>query len=452
LVRAAPAKKTAVGESGFVLIEILVSALVLVIASAGVVALLETTVRSQAEERHSSEAYALAQEDQARLSAMRVEDLLKLNETRTIKLNQTEFKVHSTGSGINDVTSVPSCGEGTYKVDYVEITSVVTWPGMTNAEKAKIVSKLSPSKGSLTPTKGSLAIQVTNQAQAPMGGVNLSGGGGAINGSTDSTGCAIFPNLPEGNYSLTVSGAAAGLVNKMGESSEVATVAVAGGDTRRFAFEFDRPGTIPVEFKYRVGSEEKFLPATADSVIANNTGMKNAKVFGTPTGTRLSAVPAAPLFPFSSAYTVYAGSCASNNPDPEGKGVNTAAYANVVAPPGATATPAVLQLPALELIVKKSGGAPLPGAKVTITDTVCKEAKGNLVKRIYTTNEAGMPSNTETGKAELGLPWGVYKACASASISGTVRHGEGEKAVESLSSPATLPIELTTSSTKGECP
>jgi Tfp pilus assembly protein PilV len=423
-VRTPPAQNRDAGQDGFILIEILVSALVLMIASVGVFMLLQTTTRSQADERHSSEAYALAQEDQARLSAMRIEDLIKLNEERTVKLNQTEFSVRSIGSPINDFTSAPSCGEGTYKVDYVEVTSIVSWKGMASDERAKIVSKLSPSKGSVSPTKGSLAIQVTNQAQAPMAGVSLSGGGGTINGSTDASGCAIFPNLVEGNYSLTVSGEAAGLVNKMGESSEVATVAVVGGDTRRYMFEFDHPGTIPVEFKYRVGSEEKFLPTTADSVVANNTGMKNAKVFGAPGGTRLPVVEAKPLYAFSSAYTIYAGSCASNNPDPEGKAINKAAYANVVAPAGAAATPsASLQLPVFDPTAwagknEANKGAVLANADVWITDTKCS------VTRRYVTNSFGkLP--------ELGLPWGSYNVCIDTET-GTKTKGVRRQVIENI--------------------
>lgn len=391
------------------LIEILVSALVLIIASAGVVVLLQTTVHTQAAERHASEAYSLAQEDQARLATMRVEELWSLNQTRTITLNQTPFEVHSIGNAINDVTSAPSCGEGTYKVDYVQVTSIVTWPGMSNAEKSKIVSKLAPSKGSLNPGKGSLAVSVTNQLQAPMPGVSLYGGSGAINGFTDATGCAIFPDLPEGSYSLTVSGEAAGLVNKEGKPSETATVPVVGGDTRRSAFEFDRPGTIPVEFKYRVGSEEKFLASSADTVVANNTGMKQARIFGTPGGTRLTKLEATPLYPFSSAYTIYAGSCSFNNPDPEGKGENATAVANVVAPAGAKATTTVLQLPAFDPTVwsgknETSKGSVLANADVWVRDTKCTQG-GQPVTRRYTTNSLGK-------LADLGLPWGIYNVCA----------------------------------------
>lgn len=435
-------------EDGFVLIEILVSALVLLIASAGVVALLQTTVKAQGEQRHGSEAFALAQEDQARLSSMRLSALNHLDETRSVSLNKAEFKVRSLGVFVNDTTSTPSCGSGTSSADYVQITSVVTWPGMKSSERAKIESILSPSNGSLDPFNGTLAVSVANAALEPIANVSISGTGegGTFSGFTDALGCATFPDLqavPNPNYTMTADGTAAGVVNKDGLSTEQKVVGVAASDTRNTALQFDRPGTIPLNFKYRVGSTGTFLPATADSVVAYNSGMTAARPLATPSGAREATVNATPLFPFTSAYTLYAGSCASNNPDPEGKNpAVAAAIATVVAPRDSSAAPTTIQLPALELIVKKSGTA-LKGAKVTITDKVCKDTKGSLFKRTYTTNEAGKPSVSETGLAEPGLPWGKYEICASANISGTnKRKKEASVTVQNLAGATTLSIDL----------
>lgn len=446
------------GEQGFILIEILVSAIILVIASAGVVTLLTTTIHSQSEERLGSEAFALAQEDQARLGSMRLATLNHLDETRPVILNKTEFKVRSLGVFVNDTTSTPSCASGTSSADYVQMTSIVTWTGMKSSEKAKIESILSPSSGSLDPKNGTLAVSVTNEAMEPMANVELSGvstGGGSFGGFTDAVGCATFPDLPAvpiSNYTMTASAKAAGLVNKDGNSSEQKTVGVRAGESENVALQFDHPGTIPLNFKYRVGSTGTFATATADSVVAYNSTMTAAKSIWTSSGNREATLNATPLFPFTSAYTLYAGSCASNNPDPEGKNpAAAAAIATVVAPHG-TAAPATIQLPALELVVKKSGTA-LPGANVTITDKVCKEAKGNFVKRIYTSNVEGGPSNNATGIAEPGLPWGKYEICASAIISGSTFHKTVTSVtVQSLTSAAALSIDLGSSTTSGPCP
>lgn len=434
------------------LIEVLVSAMVVVVATAGVVSVLQTSVHTQTQERHGSEAYAIAQEDQARMTSMRLATLNRLNETRTVTLNETVFTVRSTGAFINDTTSTPSCGEGTSSADYVQITSAVTWPGMRGSEKAEIESILSPSNGSLDPNNGTIAFSVKNQPQQPMPGVSVTSVGGAINGLTDAAGCAVFADLPGGDYNVTVSGAAAGLINKSGKSSEEQKVTVVGGDTKTVNFEFDKPGTVPLQFKYRVGNTTEFKPATADAVVGFNSGMSQARILGTPGGTRQETLNATPLFPFSSAYTFYAGSCVSNNPDPKGEFPALApAFANVVAPAGGTAAPATIQLPALELVVKNNGVA-LSGAKITITDKVCKDASNNLVKRTYTSNASGMPSNSATGASELGLPWGSYELCASANISGTKRKKVPTVVVQDLTKAATATIDLGSGTESSACP
>jgi Tfp pilus assembly protein PilV len=454
-VRSSPAQNPAAAEQGFVLIEILVSALVLVIASAGVVGLIVTTVHAQSEQRHGSEAYALAQEDQARLASMQLPLLNHLDQTREIALNQATFKVRSLGLFISNKTSAQSCVEGSSESDYVQITSKVTWPGMASSEKAVIVSILSPSGSkALDPSHSSVAVSVASEQKTPMPGVEVAATGGQFKAFTDAAGCVIFPDLAKGNYPTIVSGAAAGLVNKDGKSSEEVTLPVAE-EMKLVSRQFDHPGTIPVNFKYRVGSTAAFTPVSADSIVAYNTNMTTAKTFWTPTAAREATVNVTPLYPFTSPYTIYAGSCSANNPNPEGKSnpPSAPAIANVVAPAGGTATPVTIQLPALETIVK-NGAAAIAGAKVTITDKTCKESKNvSLIKRVYTTNESGLPSSSIKGAAELGLPWGAYEICASANISGSFRRKKVTSVtVQNLAAATSLPIDLSTGTESGECP
>jgi type II secretory pathway pseudopilin PulG len=449
------AQPTLPAEGGFVLIEILVSALVLVIVSAGVVLLLQTTIKAQGEQRHSSEAYALAQEDQARLASMRLGTLNHLDESWPIALNKTQFTVHSLGVFVNDKTSTVSCIKGSSSADYVQLTSIVTWPGMKNSEKAKIVSLLSQSNGSLDPNNGTLAVSVTTEALEPQANVRVYGtstGGGAFDGYTDAAGCAHFPDLPAvpiSNYTMTADATAAGLVNKDGKSIEQKTVGVKANEAENVPLQFDRPGTIPLNFKYRVGSTGTFATATADSVVAYNGLMTTAKIVGTPGGTREATINATPLFPFTSAYTLYPGSCSTNNPNTAGQ--NPTGVATVVAPRGATTAPATIQLLALDLTVKK-GTPAVKGAKVTITDTACKEAKGNFIKRTFTTNEAGKPSSSETGPAEPALPWGQYTVCASAAFSSSdKRKKETSATVQSLAEAKVISIDLNSGYSSGTC-
>lgn len=452
-VRLRPAQN-ATREDGFVLIEILVSAMVLTIASAGVILLLQTTTKTQAEQRHNTEAYALAQEDQARLASLRLASLNRLDQTRTVTLNKTQFQVRSQGVFINDNTSTPSCGEGTSTADYVEITSSVTWNGMDPGEKAKIVSVLSPSNGSLDPNHGTIAFSVKTQLQEPLANIYVTGGSGAFAGYTDAAGCAVFADLPAGDYTATVSGSGTGMVTRSGGESEEKTISVVGGDTKTENFEFAPPGTIPVQFTYRVGTSGSYEPAKAPAIVAFNSGMGGiAKTIWSTTGEPALSIDAGPLFPFSSSYYLYAGSCAANNPKPEENPAYAAATANVIAPVGGTANPgATLQLPVLDLRVTRDGSA-FAGATVTVTmaDSSCKTPQGAPVRRTYTTNSEGKIANGAGEPATL--PWGRYDLCASGSVSGSTRRDEDDDIdVKSLTGPTSHTINLTSFDPKGSCP
>lgn len=438
------------------MIEVLVSALVLVIATAGVAGLIATTVSTQANQRHGTEAYALAQEDQARLSSMQLPRLNHLEQTREVTLNQTVFTIRSRGLFVNDLTSTQNCVQGA-TADYVQISSSITWPGMDKSEKTEIVSIVAPTTGSLDESHGGFYVLVTSEGKAPRPGVEVTSTTGAFYGATDAAGCVLFPDLAKGNYPATISGEKAGLVNKDGKSSEQVTLPAPEAEIKAVSAQFDYPGTIPVEFKTRVGSTSSFTPAKADSIIAYYTTMTAAKVFWTPTAARETTVNVSPLYPFASPYVLYAGSCSSNNPNPTGESnpPGAAAIANAIAPAGGIAAPVTIQLPALEMLVK-NGASAVAGAKVTITDKTCKEAKGqSLMKRVYTTNKSGMPSSSENGVAEPGLPWGTYEVCASANVSGSLKRKKvSSVTVKTLTAATSLTVDLgnSTGLESGECP
>ena len=121
-----PGRRTPPAEDGFALIEVLVSALILAIVAAGVMALLQATTRSAAAERQHAEAYALAQEDQARLRSMRLSSLNRLTESNAVTIANDDFTVESQGVYVNNSKGQPSsCASGETSADYVRITSTV---------------------------------------------------------------------------------------------------------------------------------------------------------------------------------------------------------------------------------------------------------------------------------------------------------------------------------------
>lgn len=435
------------------IIEVLASAVVLLIVSAGIFSLVQATAHSSSENRHRSEAYSISQEDQARMRSMRLSSLNALDQTRTVTLNGTKFTIRSTGAFVNDRTGTTSCATPeTSTADYVKISSEVTWPKMQSAEAARIQSIVSPSKSlSIDPKTGTISITARNAKGEPLPGLRLSGSGAAtFNGETNELGCAMFTNLPApNNFTMVPSGT--NLVDKDGLPPAAMTVSAAVGPPTPYSVEYDHPGTIPVSFETL--SEGKLVPAKADTVFAFNTGMSTARTFSTVGLVRELAVNASPLYPFPSPYSIYAGACAVNNPNPEGKtsAPGAAGVANVAVAPGGTA-PAKVQLPALDLTVNNVS-TPIKGAKVTITDLKCKDAKGVNIKRTYTTNAAGKQTVTPAiapEATEPGLPYSEYKVCASAKIGSTVRLKEATVTVQSLTVPKVLILDLS-AGTKAEC-
>lgn len=448
-------------ESGFSLIEVVVAALVLVIGAIGVFGALQAVGKAGAQERHRSQSYQIAQEDQARLRSLKVTDLLNLDQTRTVVQDGDSYTVTSKSRFTTDSTGTQSCDTGVAAADYLNVTSTITWPSMGTRPAVVIESVIAPPNGSFAADRGALAVAVRNSQSNGIAGINLAGSGvGSFSGTTGSNGCSIFANLPEGNYTLTPS--ASGYVDKDGNAASSVPVSVVSQSTNSVALQLDRPGTISATFTTRNGSTAvpgTLVPSRADSVMVFNTGMTAAKNFGT-IGTRISPRLATPLFPFASPDTVYAGACTGNNPNPTG-GTPPAsvapAIASVTVPPNGTVA-APIVLPALNLTVRAGSapgtstqGALVTNAKVTVTDKNCSVG-GVPIKR---TLAAGGTNATPSGKlpnADRGVPWSNYDICVSSSTLNK-RFTTTNLAIKSATNPTDLTIYLgSTGAVAGTCP
>ena len=81
-----------------------------------------------------------------------------------------------------------------------------------------ISSIISPPSGTLNPKAGTLTVRAERAVAGQyVYALGLSGTGTpTISGSTDAAGCAVFPEQPEGNYTMTISSGTTGLVDKDG--------------------------------------------------------------------------------------------------------------------------------------------------------------------------------------------------------------------------------------------
>lgn len=431
------------------LIEILVSALVLATVAGGVLTLLQATTRTAADQRRHSVAYAIAQEDQARLRSMRLSALNRLSETTPVTLDGTKFTVESSGVFVNNSSGTDSsCAAGNTSADYVKVTSKVSWTGIGNRPAPTIQSIVAPSTGSLDPSRGILIVTAKNAAGGALSGLGLSGSGaGTFSSSTDATGCAHFADLPAGSYTVTTSGA--GLVDKNGNAAGTAghSTSVTAGGTNTLPLEYDQAATLPVQFQYRVGSTSTFKAAKIDSVYPFHTSMSPAKAYWSPSKARVLSLSATPIFPFTTPVTVWGGACSANNP---GAG---AGQASVTLQPGATAAMQTVQLPALEITVSKSG-TPTSGAEITVEDDNCVVEGAQYVRKYFSEAQGHQASSSTSTEPEYGVPYSSsYDICASTSISGVTRRATASNvSVKSLTSGTPISLNITSSSSSNGCP
>lgn len=387
--------------------------MLLVIVSIGVLGAIDSATRATAEERHRARAHGIAQADQARMRSMQISNLSNLNETGTVTQDGTPYTVVSRGDYVTDATGTSSCAAGTASADYIKTTSTVTWPSMGSRPPVVSNSIVAPPNGSISDTAGALAIGVEDSRNVGIPNVGLSGSGaGSFSGVTGDNGCAIFGNLPAGNYTLNA--AVSDLVDKDGKSPAPLTTSVVAGSTNTVVLQYDDPGSIPVNFKTRVYGTNNLVDSSADSILTFNTGMTVARVFPDNPGPRLASIEATNMFPFTSPYSVYAGTCEGDNPDPVGIPSPPPAIAQVDVPQGAAAPQTTLELPALHVTVYSgpdTSSAPVPDATVEVRDTNCSD-----FLRTFTTNAQGQLDDP-------GLPYSDYNVCASGvADTGTTRH------------------------------
>ncbi len=416
-------------ERGMALIEVIVSAFLLIVVSIGVFTAFDAGTRATAQERHRARANALAEADLERMRSMRIATLATLNETRTVTQDNTPYTVVSTSQFLNEPATTNTCAAGTGSRDYLRIHSSVTWPGIGSRPAVTGSSLVSTPSGSVVPNSGSLLVNVDDSRSNGVAGVTLSGSGaGSFSGTTNANGCVFWRNLPAGSYTMTIGGSASSMIDPDGAAPAPKTVTVVAGGTNTVALEYDRPGSLAVTFKTEPFGNGTPIDSNADSIAVSNTGMAQPRYFVPPgpSGTKAGTITtSASLYPFLSSYAAYAATCPANNPDPNGDGSNALSIANPTVPPGGTASPVgVITLPALHLFVLQgtasNPGSPVAGAHVRVTDLNCSPT--GSYRRTFYTNSGFQLADSPTGAPNPGLPYGTrYRVCADAYFSNIQR-------------------------------
>jgi prepilin-type N-terminal cleavage/methylation domain-containing protein len=462
-------RSRAASQRGFTLIEVLVSALLVMLLAGAVAGGLIANTDFTADQHLRSEADELAQQDQERLKGLSPEQLDDLNQTYTATLDNTKFTVNSQAWYLNG-TSGQACSSGA-NATYFKTISTVTAEDPTNGA----TQTLATDESVITPPAGgAILARFKDQTLTPLAGVTVSATGpDSAAATSDSTGCTIFTGLLTGSYNLAYTDS--GYVDPNGNASltDTTTVASTGVATpsKGNPTYLGQGGAVTGSFATSYGGSS--YTGYADGLSWYSGGGNGIAMSGYRTATSnlassistvtASGTPASAngLFPFASSnptsytnnYQVWAGTCQQEEP-PAGQDM-------VTVNPGSTQTQ-VIQEPALGLNITWKGSPVGPSdVKVTFqsaSGTSCKDEWGPLAASKVSGNTYvyGIPfasSATSGSTASVSGLTGTVKVCADYKPSGSSTYYQATSSTftDSFSSTSSETLALTTSSTTGQC-
>lgn len=382
------------GESGWALVETLVSAVLLIVVSLAIASSLDTASRASGESKQRSAAATLAEQDQERMRGM---DATALSNYHPPARNVTTadggvYTIASRADWIRDSTNAPeSCTTNATQSDYLRITSTVTSRLVgTDIKPVTSAGIVTPAVGAFGPGLGTFSVAVVDRNAAKVQNMLVTTSGTKVlSDGTNSLGCAVFGYIPIGGYTATA--AAGGWVDRDGNPTATGSATVSQGTVASIQLVYDQAGALAVT-----------LDGAAPANTRLNVGQPAFPTAHTVTSTIAKDATTVPvinsLFPFAaSPYNAYVGSCTDADPSKY-----TQPVASTLVTPG-PATALNVHLPVMTVTVKKGTPTAIPvnGAKVRVTSTVtgCTEA-----------------TNTTTdvnGVATVPMPYGRYQVCTS---------------------------------------
>lgn len=410
--RATTRTRPGAGEAGFALIEVMVSLVLLIVLATATLSLIERSGNAAAHTRFRGVAVQLAQQDQ---DSMRLMSIKSLSNYHVVHDPQTvggiDYTVESQAEWMrDDATGKVVCDGSSSRVEYAKITSQVTWPN----HPTPVVLESYVSPGVRGVALGSLAVKLHNDGTQGTAGIPITFQGQTV--TTDSNGCATFAALNPGMSNATWSGATSlpNYVDKNGSNSVIKSVTIAASQNSYVDMMFDRASTITTNFVDNVGNAVKW-----NTVSASNSGMTaGVRVFGSTSAAKTTSLDSTMLFPFATAYTMYAGSCGGNAPATWDTSGSSSTAGQQIAPPGSSASVNVT-LPDVGIQFKQTNTntntntttTTYPSGKTVAFEPVTGNSKMTGCTDRLGANSPDAPTTSATGVAVTQLPWGQYTAC-----------------------------------------
>ena len=452
-------------DDGFTLIEVMVSAVLVVVVSLGVMQTFDAVSRASENSRARAIAQTLAQQDQERLRSLTFAQLNSVASGPQPKtVDGRTFMITTTAVQAGDPDPNPDCGGDPVTADYIRATSMVSWGAM---RVQPVVARSLIAAPNVT-AGGKVIVQVQDRLSKPVAGYTVSISPAVrSNGTTSAKGCVAWDGVPAGTYTVTVS-RSGGYVDKNGNETWSQTISVQ--DNKAVAVgpvTFDRAATALAKFQTTIGAFTYNNPlgsiaeAITDRLTATQSGMTQPRRFGTPGDPHTSirtehddAHPTSPgLFPFTGAYGIYAGDCTVEDPTNYNKPIPD----SVTLAPGDADKAVTVHLPPVNLTILAYGTA-WDGASVyfTPTDPNC----GSTPIPMGVTGPDPLDTTKPHGRLRFpGVPWGDYTICAEYYLATTTNGiaagwytvSRTGVQVHTATGPAAISMDFQTG-TAGRCP
>jgi type II secretory pathway pseudopilin PulG len=432
-------------ESGFALIEAIVSAAVLAIVALAVLSGMDGASFSSAREKARAIAGSLAEQDQERMRSFRFDSLATIPQADPITLDGVTYKIDSKAEWVNDQAgATPACGDTNQKqAEYLRITSTVTSKlvGSKRLPAVKLESLVAPSVN-YAQGHGTLAVRVQdrNGVGVPSMKVYATDADGNQLTPTDTNpqGCALFRSVKIGDYTLKLN--ASGWLSKAGNQLYTQGATVSPNYVNVASMTYDRAVQMAITVK-TLKPGETFTQASTgflSNAVNVSDAAADAAVLRTFPVTNSTATTV-PLFPFKdSPYSWFTGKCGYESPVKASGAYST--YFTAINPKAAVQgnpdapvkpQPATVFQPAFNLRVLRDYTGTMSGSSAvsvyatlikpaSITDS-CTEPKLQMSLKTWPAAYGTTLPNGATGSSnfvvqnttafDAGMPFGTYTIC-----------------------------------------
>ncbi|MDA8277933.1 MAG: hypothetical protein M0Z45_07040 [Actinomycetota bacterium] len=379
-----------VANDGFTVVGVLIAASILMVALIPASQLLEKTLGVSANNRSRVTAASIVTSTldlDRTLAASNFTQFVNANlgtTSTTEVVNGSTYTITSLVAWSSGTFSSGSCGttsSKTYNQPVIEVSVHVAWTGTVPSPPQFSNEILTPPVGAYSSTTGNISIGIFNALGEGSPGVSVvaTNGTSTITTVTDQNGCAFFPFLQVGSYTISLpSSLNPGFVDNTNNPSPSTSTGVTLGNTTSLQFQYDK-GTLislsdpiaqTVASKFGIAVGNSALPIGGASILNGNSNS-----FG-------------PVFPFSSGYQVWLGSCYSLSGIPQFPQLSQVPITSVS--PGSTVSVAPTYTTAT--FTATSGGLPASGytiSAIPVADSTGTSCSNSTAVPLGVTDSSG---------------------------------------------------------------